>query len=881
VADTRNDRIQKWPANLADSPPIPSYGGSGSTVGTFNYIEDLDVGPDGRVWIADTRNNRIQVFNPATSTFTAYGSAGAGNGQFSQPQGIAVSATNVFVADTNNNRIQKLTLTGAWVASFSTGLLGPQGIALAPDGSLWVADTGNDRILHLSDALVDLGETFGTAGTGDLQFDLPHTLAVSGSKLYVADTFNDRVQVFEVGGPAPDTTRPTVSIAVPTQDQVFPNGPITFSGSAADNVGVTAVRVAIKDRTTNLWWRSNGTWGAYQLQNATLGTPGGTSTTWSYAWTPPTTAGSYSVLAESADAAGNVANPKPTNRFSVTAGGGGGGFEATYSRQVFNAGGIAPVYPAGGATDPSNGDRYIADSGGSRIVKISSSGVQTTVSSAGWNDPRDLEFDVADPNILWVADTSDSQIVQMTRTGSIVSTFGGPSAFQTPYGLANDASGVYVADTYNQRIQKISKTNGSVLWTQTTCFGTAFSRPRDVAVGPDGNLYVADTDNNRIVRLNPTDGSCLFTFGSTGGGLAQFRSPRSLTSDGSTGLWIADAGNNRLKRHLVDGTFVGQAGSFGEGNAQFRSAHCVFRDGVNVDVCDTFNYRIEQFRVNALGKPYFGSVIGGTRPANGGFNGAFDVAYAPDGSMYAVDWFNHRIQKFDAAGNFLLAFGGYSSNDGSLIFPRGVTVASNGNVVVMDSENNRIDVFSSTGTFMSKIKPPTGQTQFLRPYQVAIAPNGTYWVADTGNNRIVNINASGTVLASWTTGFNQPRGVAVDASGNVYVSNGGTSRVDKYSSTGTLLATLASPGSGPSNVQGPYGLRIVGTGSSAMLLIADAGNNRVVAMALDGTPLGSFGAPGTGNGQFNSPRGMDRNPLTGEIAVADFMNNRLSIWTTA
>jgi DNA-binding beta-propeller fold protein YncE len=52
-------------------------------------------------------------------------------------------------------------------------------------------------------------------------------------------------------------------------------------------------------------------------------------------------------------------------------------------------------------------------------------------------------------------------------------------------------------------------------------------------------------------------------------------------------------------------------------------------------------------------------------------------------------------------------------------------------------------------------------------------------------------------------------------------------------------------------------------------------------MALDGTPLGTFGVPGTGNGQFNSPRGMDRNPLTGEIAVADFMNNRLSIWTTA
>ena len=131
---------------------------------------------------------------------------------------------------------------------------------------------------------------------------------------------------------------------------------------------------------------------------------------------------------------------------------------ATYNRQVSNSGGIAPLYPAGGATD-TNGDRYIADSGGSRIVKITAAGVQSTISDVtnGWNDPRDLEFDVSDPNSLWVADTSDSQIVKMTKTGTIVSTFGGTSAFATPYGLANDATGVYVADTYNNRVQKIEQ----------------------------------------------------------------------------------------------------------------------------------------------------------------------------------------------------------------------------------------------------------------------------------------------------------------------------------------------------------------------------------------------------------------------------------------
>ena len=211
-------------------------------------------------------------------------------------------------------------------------------------------------------------------------------------------------------------------------------------------------------------------------------------------------------------------------------------------------------------------------------------------------------------------------------------------------------------------------------------------------------------------------------------------------------------------------------------------------------------------------------------------------------------------------------------------------VAPNGNVVVMDSENNRIDTFTSGGVFISSIKPTTGvsTTAFSRPYQVAMGPDGTYWVADTLNNRIVNINAAGNVLASWTGGGRRERSARdrrrlqrerlrvqhEQPRGQVHV-------------RGRLIQNLASNGSGPTQVKGSYGLRIVGTGANAMLLIADAGNNRVVAMSLAGVAIGTFGTVGSGNGQFSSPRGMDRNPLTGEIAVADFMNNRLSIWTTS
>ncbi len=765
AADTRGDRIQRWPANLSTASTIPSWGSTGSGVGQFNYVEDLDAGPDGKIYIADTRNNRIQVFNPATGSFAApIGSLGSGNGLFNRPQGIVATSTHLFVADTDNHRIQKLTLAGAFVASYgslgsgSNQLRNPQGIELAPDGSLWVADTGNHRVVHLSAALTDLGHTFGTRGTGNLQFEFPHTLAAFGTSLYVADTFNDRVQIVDV---------------------------------------------------------------------------------------------------------------------SSLGGGGGGGTYAPDFR-ISNPGGVAPLYPAGGAS-AANGTRYVADSGGSRIVQISSGGVQSVVSDAAtWNDPRDLEIDASDPSVLWVANTSASSIVKLGTNGTVQASFGNVTQ---PHGIANDTTGIYVANTYANNVVKLSKANGAVMWTRAACGGVNFGRPRDVAVGSNGQIYVADTDRNRIVRLNATDGSCIGTFGTTGGNPGQLRAPRSLVSDGAGGLWITEGGsNNRLQHFTNAGAYVANSaiGGFGEAAGKFRSAHCVFMDGSFVAVCDTFNYRIQRFSVNASGVPSFDSILGGTRPADGGFNGAFDVAYAPDGAMYVTDWFNHRIQKFTATGAHVASWGGYGTPGGSYIFPRGIAVRTDGTVVVTDSENNRIDLLQPSGTFIRSIKP--AGSAFLRPHQTAVAADGTYWVADTGNNRVLQLsdNGDGTGTILRTIGsINQPRGVAVDGAGNVYVSTG--SAVRKIAPNGTST-TLVTAGGGNTQVRSPYGLRIVGSGASAQLLIADRGNHRVLVLTLTGQYVTQLGSSGAGDAQLFQPQGVDRHPTTGQLAVADFGNDRVSVW---
>jgi sugar lactone lactonase YvrE len=281
------------------------------------------------------------------------------------------------------------------------------------------------------------------------------------------------------------------------------------------------------------------------------------------------------------------------------------------------------------------------------------------------------------------------------------------------------------------------------------------------------------------------------------------------------------------------------------------------------------------------GVPGFIDTVGGTRPAAGGFNGAFAVAYGPDGSLYAADWFNHRIQQFASDGSFVREWGNYGPQEGSLIFPRGLLVTSAGDVVVTDSENNRIDVFTPNGTFTRQVKPSAGEP-LSRPHQTALDGSGGYWIADTNNSRVVHLAADGGVITTFdvsgAVALGKPEGVAVDVDGTVLVSNTQNNKVERYSTSGVLLDTVAAAGSGAGQVRRPGGLLVTGTGTARRLWIADAANDRVVVLDAAGKVASTFGTSGSGAGQLRQPRAVAVDPSDGDIAVADFGNDRLSLW---
>jgi sugar lactone lactonase YvrE len=215
------------------------------------------------VYVADTGNNRVVRFDLTTGfpaigdsvnaqlvlgqTAFSNGTPGSGLGQMSAPQGVAVDTTNrVFVADTGNNRVlifNNPTTNGQAAIAFLGGTVGtalnqlntPTGVAVDAAGNLYVADTGNHRVLRFSPPFITgmaatkiFGSAAGVAGTSATALRGPTGVAVDSlNNVYIADKGNNRVLLF----------RQTATDSDLTADKVF--GQANFTTSTA-NRGLAA-----------------------------------------------------------------------------------------------------------------------------------------------------------------------------------------------------------------------------------------------------------------------------------------------------------------------------------------------------------------------------------------------------------------------------------------------------------------------------------------------------------------------------------------------------------------------------------------------------------------------------------------------------------------
>ena len=202
VADKRNHRIQKF---TYDGQFLASVGTEGTEQLQFRRAKDITFNTHNKkVYVVDNENCRIQVLN-SDLTFSNIigGKRGSKSGQFALPWGVTCDSTgNVYVADSANNRIQVFTASGKFLRKFGHHGKGegeldwPVGVAVDSRGMVFVSERDNHRISVFTTE-GQFVKSFGQHGTKPGEFNNPLWLAVDDyDVLCVCDRDNDRVQIF-------------------------------------------------------------------------------------------------------------------------------------------------------------------------------------------------------------------------------------------------------------------------------------------------------------------------------------------------------------------------------------------------------------------------------------------------------------------------------------------------------------------------------------------------------------------------------------------------------------------------------------------------------------------------------------------------------------
>ena len=519
-----------------------------------------------------------------------------------------------------------------------------------------------------------------------------------------------------------------------------------------------------------------------------------------------------------------------------------------------------------------------------------------------------------------------------------------------PYGIALDAAGnLYIACFYDNVVREVS--NGVI----TTIVGTGapgfsgdsgpavsarLNAPYGIALDTNGNLYISDAGNSRIREVSGgvittiagTDTSGFFGDNGPATG-AELNAPRSLALDSASNLYIADSGNNRIRKVAggVIGTVAGTgvAGFSGDNgpavNAQLDVPCGLALDSAgNLYIAEYYNNRIRKLANGVIttfaGKGTQGFSGDGGPAVAAQLDDPFVLAIDSTGNLFIGDYGNNRIRKVAVSGTISTVAGngttGFSGDGGSAVSaqlhtPYGIALDSAGNIYTADYQNNRIRLISNSliGTFagtgvagFSGDSGPANVAQLNNPLAVALDSPGNIYIADFGNNRIRKVSGGTitTVAGNGTAGFagdnaaatsaalNGPSGVAPDTTGNLYIADSANNRIRKVSVSGTIttVAGNGTPGfSGDTAAATSAQLNIpsaVTVDATGNLYIADSGNNRIrkVSGGIITTVAGNGTAGFTGDNaaatsaRLNSP-GALAVTSNGTIYIADTYNNAI------
>lgn len=630
------------------------FGSPGSGNGQFNEPRGVALTANGDVYVADTKNNRVQKFSPSGEYLAQFGGL-EGTGKLKEPKGVAVAANgDVYVADTGDGCVKEFGEKGEYLRQFASGTV--VAVAVSSENDVFAVVDGAGRVVHEYSETGSLIREFAEEHPALESESVlePQGIAVHGESVYLTDkTTSKLVQKF--------TTSGSYSEGFISKGSLI--------GTLKEPEGITVLAdgdLYVADTGNDRVEEFNGT-GGYLAQygsagagNGQLEHPGGVALDSSgdmyvvdtgndrvQKWGGSSTTGLNLVHATIYEPqTGNVMETRSPSAGPVQA---EGSYTYTFKAAYGKSGsGNGQFSEPRGVAVAANGDVYVADTKNNRVQELSPSGeyLMQFGSSEGSGKLKEPQGVAVAPNgDVYVADTGGECVKVFGEKGEYIRQF----ASEDVIGVAVSAQEeIFVLADASKVIQEYSETGSRIRE-----FGEESARsgsedvvqPQTIAVR-NGVVYVTDRTSLTPIQKFSTEGAYIGgVSGLKGSGNDQFKEPEGITVVPDGDIYISEIGNDRVQELTAKGEYAAQYGSKGTGNGQLEHPDDVaFAPNGHMYIADTGNSRIQKWiapgeHAVPTQEIYYSAALNAAYPACGGRSEWADLlcetrpAEQPEGSL--------------------------------------------------------------------------------------------------------------------------------------------------------------------------------------------------------------------------------------------------------